>query len=108
MSIFKHNKPILPVQSRISVKKVVKGKGGKTTRVLRRRNLYSASANNPVGCEWILMRKVLGRPLFDCWHELEMSRKRRIGKRSLPRTLWRKDLSDERPLTNWAENGRAL
>ncbi|KAK8072467.1 hypothetical protein PG996_005815 [Apiospora saccharicola] len=34
MSIFKHNKPILPVQSTISVKKVVKGKGGKTTKVL--------------------------------------------------------------------------
>ncbi|KAK8128473.1 hypothetical protein PG984_009581 [Apiospora sp. TS-2023a] len=41
-------------------------------------NLYSASANNPVGCEWILMRKVPGRPLFKCWHEIDMSRKRRI------------------------------
>ncbi|KAK7973294.1 hypothetical protein PG988_007428 [Apiospora saccharicola] len=34
MSIFKHKKPILPVQSMISVKKVVKDKGGKTTKVL--------------------------------------------------------------------------
>ena len=41
-------------------------------------NLYSTSANNPVGCEWILMRKVPGRSLFDCWFELDMSRKRRI------------------------------
>lgn len=41
-------------------------------------NLYSTSANNPIGCEWILMRKVHGRPLFDCWHELDMPRKRRI------------------------------
>ncbi|KAK8103065.1 Mitochondria protein Fmp29 [Apiospora sp. TS-2023a] len=72
------------------------------------RNLYSASANNPVGCEWILMRKVPGRSLFECWHELEMSRERRVRERLWPHTLWREDLGDERPLTNWAENGRAL
>ena len=41
-------------------------------------NLYSASANNPTGCEWILMRRVSGRPLFECWREMHISRKRRI------------------------------
>ncbi|KAK8029035.1 hypothetical protein PG991_006091 [Apiospora marii] len=41
-------------------------------------NLYSTSPINPVGCEWILMRKLPGRPLFEFWRELDMSRKRRI------------------------------
>ncbi|KAK8079501.1 hypothetical protein PG997_007319 [Apiospora hydei] len=41
-------------------------------------NLYSVSANNPVGCEWILMRKVSGKPLFQCWHDMEWSRKMRL------------------------------
>ncbi|KAK8867826.1 kinase-like domain-containing protein [Apiospora arundinis] len=41
-------------------------------------NLYSASANNPVGCEWILMRKLPGRPLFECWHEMDWTRKLRV------------------------------
>ncbi|KAK8051150.1 hypothetical protein PG993_002535 [Apiospora rasikravindrae] len=41
-------------------------------------NLYSTSADNPVGCEWILMRKVPGRPLFQCWNDMDMPRKRRL------------------------------
>ncbi|KAK7957025.1 uncharacterized protein PG986_006247 [Apiospora aurea] len=41
-------------------------------------NLYSVSTNNPIGCEWILMRKVSGKPLFECWNDMKMSRKIRL------------------------------
>ncbi|KAK8091050.1 hypothetical protein PG994_000555 [Apiospora phragmitis] len=41
-------------------------------------NLYSVSTNNPLGCEWILMSKVPGRPLFQCWRDMDLSRKRRV------------------------------
>lgn len=39
---------------------------------------YDSSANNPIGCEWILMTRVEGVPLSSCWREIELGSKERI------------------------------
>lgn len=36
---------------------------------------YSADLDNEMGFEWILMERVNGRPLEDCWHELSWLQK---------------------------------
>lgn len=40
--------------------------------------LYSTSAANPLGCEWILFDRVPGRPLSACWRSTEFGVKQRI------------------------------
>lgn len=43
------------------------------------RLLYSASAaRNPMGCEWVLFRRVEGRPLSSCWRDMEFGVKQRV------------------------------
>ncbi|KAI1856507.1 uncharacterized protein JN550_013769 [Neoarthrinium moseri] len=39
---------------------------------------YDSSANNPIGCEWILMTRIEGRPLSSYWCEMEFGSKERI------------------------------
>lgn len=41
---------------------------------------YDSSANNPIGCEWILMRRLEGVPLSTCWREVSLGSKERIVK----------------------------
>ncbi|KAM0818194.1 hypothetical protein AB5N19_04003 [Seiridium cardinale] len=39
---------------------------------------YSSSANNPIGCEWILMTRLEGVSLSSCWRKIELGSKERI------------------------------
>lgn len=41
---------------------------------------YDSSANNPIGCEWILMKRLEGVPLSTCWREVSLGCKERIVK----------------------------
>ncbi|KAI0193876.1 hypothetical protein F4808DRAFT_441721 [Astrocystis sublimbata] len=41
---------------------------------------HDASRDNALGCEWLLMTKVLGEPLLTCWEALAMGSKERIVK----------------------------
>ncbi|KAH8651067.1 hypothetical protein BX600DRAFT_528062, partial [Xylariales sp. PMI_506] len=39
---------------------------------------FSTSRDSPVGCEWILMTKVPGQPLAQCWNKMPFGVKERI------------------------------
>ncbi|KAI8623418.1 kinase-like domain-containing protein [Xylariaceae sp. FL1651] len=41
---------------------------------------YDSSRNNPLGFEWILMTKIEGKPLADCWRSVDMGSKERLVK----------------------------
>ncbi|ETS83423.1 hypothetical protein PFICI_05299 [Pestalotiopsis fici W106-1] len=41
---------------------------------------YSSSANNPIGCEWILMKRLEGTPLSSCWRDITLEAKELIMK----------------------------
>ncbi|KAF3026777.1 hypothetical protein E8E14_014865 [Neopestalotiopsis sp. 37M] len=41
---------------------------------------YSSSANNPIGCEWILMKRLKGTPLSSCWRDVSLESKELIVK----------------------------
>ncbi|KAI3319570.1 phosphotransferase enzyme family-domain-containing protein [Xylariaceae sp. AK1471] len=41
---------------------------------------YDSSRNNPLGFEWILMTKIEGKPLSECWQSIKMGSKERLVK----------------------------
>ncbi|KAI8957177.1 kinase-like domain-containing protein [Daldinia sp. FL1419] len=41
---------------------------------------YDSSRNNPIGFEWILMDRIEGLPLFQCWESITQGAKERIVK----------------------------